>query len=189
MPNLTSRDKLIARLTTLRMVMPLLAISMFATVLLSSCDSEQERRHPKFFSEYGAPPPRKESITDKGWFKHLVRGMFAALVFGGGGALLFGKKGDSTANTSQPTQPQPTQPQPTQPKPPAQPRGTTTPIASAPPQTPSGAIWFYRQHGKEFGPFTQDALTQLVACNVIARTTEIRRQGGAWVTYVDVFGV
>ena len=162
-----------------RMAMPLLAIAMLATVTLSSCESEQEKRQPDFFSDYGAPPPRKESIWDNWFVKYLTKMAFIVLVVGGGRALFSGNKSGSTTNTTQPTQPTPS----------PQPPRTPTPVVTAPPQTPSGAIWFYRQDGQEFGPFTQDALTQLVACNVIARTTEIRRQGGAWVAYTDVFGV
>ena len=174
MSNLASRDKFRSSYTAIRMAMRLLVISMFATVLLSSCESEQKNRQPRFISEYGALPRTPEKpITSRWWFKPLAIGCIGAVI-----AMFRGNSG-TPGNTTQPTQP----------KPPAQPPRTTTPTACTPPQTPSGAIWFYREGGQEFGPFTQDALTQLVACNVIARTTEIRRQGGAWVTYTDVFGV
>jgi hypothetical protein len=181
MPNLTSRDKFRIRNVAIRMTLPLLVITMFTTVLLSSCGpSPEERMRERMepFSSFRHEP----SIWDNRFVSYAFK--ILVIVCIGGVVAAFRGKGGNPPNTTQPTQPKSDQP-----KPPTQPLHTTTPVASPPPQTPSGAIWFYREGGKEFGPFTQDALTQLVACNVIARTTEIRRQGGAWVTYTDVFGV
>lgn len=172
----TSQPEFRIRGAAFCMAVRLSVISMFAIVLLSSCGpSPEERMRARM------EPTNYFRHEPSIWDNRFVSYAFKILVIGCIGAVVAAcrGKGGRRADTTQPTQP----------KPPAQPTRTTTPVVSAPPQTPSGAIWFYHQGGKEFGPFTQDALTQLVACNVIARTTEIRRQGGAWVTYVDVFGV
>lgn len=180
MSHLTLRAMFRFRGTAFRMAMPLLAVSMLASLMLSSCGpSEEEKRRSALAAIERNPFHKEESIWDNWFIKYFTKMAFIVLVVGGGRALFSGVKGGTSANTSRPTQPQP----------PVQSPHALTPVVTAPPQTPSGAIWFYREDGQEFGPFTKDALMQLATCNVIARTTEIRRQGGAWVTYSDVFGV
>ena len=70
------------------------------------------------------------------------------------------------------------------------PRTSAPPVTSLPPLPPKppDTIWHYREGAREFGPFTQDALIHLAAVSVIGPNTEIRRAGGSWVSYSDVFG-